>query len=436
MVRRCVNLGWFTLLLTCGAEVRSPSELAALVHAVKELSVACEHDGGKLWNTRLCGALILVDPATRWTVLTQPDPERKFERREGFYLGTLPEFLGLSNTSVHWGDRDWTMVMLPLPENRFERLALLAHESFHRVQRSWEFSGRELENDHLDTRAGRLWLRLELRALARALRTSGAAARQSAADAVLFRAYRDSLFTNAAERESSLEMNEGLAAYTGTVIALRETGEMVDRVARQVDSFEDRTSFVRSFAYATGPALGLLLDRYNEGWRRTILRTGSLSAMLATTGGLPAADKWASEAPDRAADYGYRAVAGEEDERETRRQERLAYFQKLFIDGPVLQFPKAPEMQRIFNPSNLVPFPPHGTVYPTGSFMANWGKLQIEDVGALFSQEKESVRVVAPANIEARPLRGPGWQLELAPGWTIRLGSRSGDYVVVAVPAQ
>jgi hypothetical protein len=156
--------------------------------------------------------------------------------------------------------------------------------------------------------------------------------------------------------------------------------------------------------------------------------------MLAMAVGLPAADKWAREAPERAATYGYRAVAAEEDERETRRQERLAHFQRLFIDGPVLQFPKAPEMQRIFNPSNLVPFPPHGTVYPTGAFTANWGKLQIEDVGALYSQENASVRVVAPANIEARPLHGPGWQLELAPGWTIRPGSRSGDYVVVPPP--
>src|SRR5713226_5929039 len=132
MARLSVCCGWLLLLLTCGAEVRSPSEFAALVHAVNELSVACAHDGGTLWKAPVCGPLILVDPGTRWAVLTQTDPERKFERREGFYVGSLPGNLGLANTSVHWGDLDWAMVMLPLPENRFERLTLLAHESFHR----------------------------------------------------------------------------------------------------------------------------------------------------------------------------------------------------------------------------------------------------------------------------------------------------------------
>jgi hypothetical protein len=321
--------------------------------------------------------------------------------------------------------------MLPLPESRFDRIKLLAHESFHRVQMAWHLPGDDPLNDQLDTESGRIWLRLELRALARSLRSSGSAARQNAVDAVLFRAYRDSLFADAARRESALEMREGLAEYTGSVIALHETDEVVDRVARKVESAEDETSLARSFAYATGPALGILLDRYSSGWRHRVVQTGSLAKLLTqAVGALPPPEKWANESQQRAVAYGYQAVATEEREHEARREGQLKLFKESFIDGPVLQFPKEPEMQREFDPHALLAFPPYGTVYPTGTFSANWGKLQVED-GALVAPDNQSLRIVVPVDVQARPLHGPGWQLELTPGWSVRPGSRPGDFVVV-----
>lgn len=311
------------------ADSSSP-EFPAAIAGATELARACEHDLRNLWDIPLCGRLILVAPTTRQALLTQQDPELQFVKQDKFFVGTLPKNIVLANTSVRWNSQDWAMVLLPLPENRFSRLKLLIHESFHRVQGGWNLSSSDPINDHLDTEHGRLWMRLELRALARALRDSGSAARQNAADAALFRAYRNSLFADSDRRESALEIHEGLAEYTGAVIAMRETGEVVDRIARQIESAEDGTSFVRSFAYATGPALGLLLDRYDEGWRKTILETRSLSARLATKIGLPPRNEWARQAGSRALSYGYRAVAAEERDKAALRQAQLAGFQKLF----------------------------------------------------------------------------------------------------------
>ena len=69
-------------------------------------------------------------------------------------------------------------------------------------------------------------------------------------------------------------------------------------------------------------------------------------------------------------------------------------------------------------------------MYPTGTFAAQWGKLKVDDVGALVSPDNQSLVISAPANVQARPLHGPGWELELAPGWTLRPGSRADDYVI------
>ena len=49
------------------------------------------------------------------------------------------------------------------------------------------------------------------------------------------------------------------------------------RVVRAMDAVERNPTLVRSFAYATGPALGLLLDRWAPGWQR---RVASGTAMV------------------------------------------------------------------------------------------------------------------------------------------------------------
>jgi len=267
-------------------------------------------------------------------------------------------------------------------------------------------------------------LRLELRALARALRTNGEESREAVKDALAFRAARYKLFPDAKIQEAALEMQEGLPEYTGTVLALGDARESIIRVARATEDFEDQTSFSRSFAYATGPALGLLLDRFQPNWRESFTRETNLAAMLSASVG--------TGTTDHGYQYGYQAVASDEHEREARHQKQLTQYRATFFDGPTLQFPKTEELYRSFNPYNLVSLGEQGTVYPTGTFTSRWGKLHVEDVGALLSADNQSLRVVAPKDGASRT--GPGWKLELAPGWTIRTASRPGDFEVAPQP--
>jgi len=110
----------------------------------------------------------------------------------------------------------------------------------------------------------------------------------------------------------------------------------------------------------------------------------------------------------------------------------LTKFTNTFLEGPILQFPKTEDLYRTFNPSNLVSLGEHGTIYPTGTFTSRWGKLHVEDVGALLSPDNQSLRVVAPKDASARS--GPGWKLDLAPGWTIRPASKPGNFEIVPEP--
>jgi hypothetical protein len=416
--------------LLLAALLAAPPGQELAFKALDEFARVCEAGGKSLWGKPLCGPLVLVHPATRAAVANMPDPEGAFRKTGEYYSGLFPERFTPANTAIQWGGRQWATVLLPLPHDPFRRLALLAHESFHRIQGELSLGASDAPGEHLDTEAGRLWLRLELRALARALRLAGPAARESAADALLFRLHRHRLCPGAEPLEAALEKHEGLAEYTGVLVALRATGEDIGRVARAVESFEDGDAYARSFAYATGPALGLLLDRYDSKWRARAASVPLHSLLIAALQVKPR-HGLESAAAGRAGRYGYPAVAAAEREREARRQLLLADLKARFLDGPVVEFPSAPEMTRAFNPTTLAPFPPHGVYYPTGTFTANWGKLQVESGGALVAPDNRSLLIPAPADPAASPLRGPGWTLHLAPGWRIRPAARQGCFTVV-----
>jgi hypothetical protein len=414
------------------ASAAGPADAVA-IRALTEFARICEADGMLLWGKSLCGPMVLVDPGSRAAIANRPDPAGAFRQDGDIYRGVFPDEFTPANTSVHWGGQDWATVMMPLPTDPFLRVALVAHESFHRVQDSLGLSAPDSPNAHLETESGRLWLRLELRALARALRNPGPAGRQSASDAMLFRLYRHRLCAGSASAEEALEKHEGLAEYTGVFIALRATHEDVDREARIIEDREDSTAFARGFAYATGPALGLLLDRYAPGWRAQAASKPLDSLLIAALRVRDSVDL-PRQAQQRAALYGYTAVAAAEHEREEFHQAILTDLRHRFLEGPTLDFPETPEMYRNFNPNALMPMPPHGIYYPTGTFTAKWGRIRVESGGALVAADNRSLRVEAPADPNARPITGPGWTLQLEPGWTIRPGERPGSFVVA--PAQ
>ena len=88
-------------------------------------------------------------------------------------------------------------------------------------------------NEHLDAVDGRYWLRLECRALARALRESGELRAAAVRDALAFRQARRTLYPANVESERALEITEGVASYTGR--AARQT-LTADAIASALDA--------------------------------------------------------------------------------------------------------------------------------------------------------------------------------------------------------
>jgi hypothetical protein len=414
----------FAVIVSALAEP-SPSKATRALH---EADAICRADNGALWGVSLCGPLLLVDPVTRLIVANQPDREGQLKSNGDSFVGKLPEQINIANTAVDWAGTKWTMIMLPLPEANDRRAALMAHEMWHRIQGEIGLPQTPAENSHLDTRNGRFWLQLAWRALTIALETSGSARKEAARDAAIFRARRGELFPQAAKNERELELNEGLAEYTG--VKLSGHPDLAGFVVRnELIEAPRKKTFIRSFAYATGPAYGLLLDETGADWRQAVRARRDLAELLIERTGIKMPPNIERTANERALKYGAAALAAQEDRREQARLDLVKTYRAALVDGPVLQIPLQ-KMNMQFDPGNLVPLDSLGTVYPNIRIVDNWGILTVSKGGALMTGDFSRIVVPAPKKIAQPLIEGDGWELRLNSGWSLDAGERIGDFII------
>lgn len=387
----------------------------------------CSADHGQLWGVSLCGPMLLVDPATRRIISNRQSARNDLHGVNSLFEGRLPSSVNVANTALDWDGTRWSMLLWPLPVDRTARAVMLMHESWHRIQDRLGLPAASPTVAYLDQPDARIRMRLEWRALAAALRAGDRSSRDRAiADALTFRTWRRQLSADAAKEEDALERNEGLAEYTG-----RKLGAGKDALSYTLADLAEAghgDSFVRSFAYHTGPAYGLLLDAIEPGWRGRLNAHSSLSALLARAIGWKAPADVAAAARQAGTRYGASRIVAEEHARGQRHRQKLARWKRALVDGPVLVLPFV-AMHIRFDPNTLVALPPYGTVYPSLRISDRWGVLDAQR-GALVDSNRSHAQVAIGADFSATHPAGPGWTLELAPGWTVVHGKRKGDWIL------
>lgn len=429
-------LGSFTLLVimllpqSCVLAQSYPIDTTLAYQYFQEAEVLCTKDNGKLWGVSLCGPMLFGDRMTRAVVANQSDKEGVLTKNGNVFVGRLPPKVNIANTAIEWAGVKWTMIIFPLPEDKYRRANLMAHELWHRIQNEIGFSSSGAANNHLDSRDGRVWLQLEWRALTAALSSPGKQRRQAMTDALLFRAYRRAIFPQAASEEREMEMHEGLAEYTGVRLSGNPNLNqyLIDGDLKEAPS---KQTFVRSFAYASGPSYGILLDETKTDWRKNLKKEGDLGEILQKTLRIKQPRDIKLSAAQRTKIYDGETLRASETERENNRQKIFTDYRGRLVDGPLLAIPLQ-KMSMQFNPGNLVPLESFGTVYPDIRVVDVWGILTVSK-GALMNPTFTKIYVSAPSDLSTSPIQGDGWTLELNTGWAVAAGERNGDYVVKKV---
>jgi len=414
-------------MLPVGAWAQTPPSFDA-AHAssyFEEAHRVSDKDGGKLWGQVLYGPILFVDQQSRAVIANQQDSQGRLHLNGDVFEGTLTSDVTPSDTPVEWAGTRWTMLVWQLvPDDRLTREKMFAHEMFHRIQPTLHLAAPDTLNLHLDSLEGRVWLQLEWRALAAALVERGPEQSRAIQDTLAFRDHRHKLFAGSAENERSLEIAEGVPEYTGLATAAPDSDAARWYAAARLTDPDMTISFVRSFAYTSGPAYGLLLDQRLPGWRAKLTAQSDLSALLAST------IKARVSVPEASASaYGISAIRVAENDRAAKAEATKARYRKLLVDGPTLTLPASGSLQLTFNPSSVVSLEGIGAVYPTFHASSTWGTLDVID-GALLPTDFSRVTVAAPKTTTGTHLEGPGWTLDLTPGWRIVPSPKPGSFTV------
>lgn len=419
---------------TSAAKANSSMQAIPAAQAVAgfaEAHTLCHADNSRLWGHTLCVPMMFVDRANREAVLNQP---AQGAVKDGtIYRLTLPSSVIIANTSVDFQGKRWSMVMWPLPSDPAQRAIMLMHESYHAIQPALglQGSGGLGTNAELDSREGRIWMRAELAALRTALLATGKQRKQALADALSFRVYRMSLWPHAQADEQGLELNEGLAESTGIDATQHDVDARIAAATHDIDTAEKDRSFVRSFAYATGPAYAELLDAVQPDWRRKVTPEFAFGNAAA------AAYHIAMPKPDRnraiaaIMKYGGKQVIAQEEARAKATAARNARFTKALVDGPTLTLPLG-EISIFFDPLQVYALPDHGSVYQILTLGDAWGNLKVHGNGmALISSTFSSVTLPLDKTPTGAQAIGNDWSLTLNKGYSFRPDPhRKGSFIV------
>jgi hypothetical protein len=193
---------------------------------------------------------------------------------------------------------------------------------------------------------------------------------------------------------------------------------------------------VRSFAYASGPAYGVLLDESGNEWRKTLSPESDFGALVAAAYHVTVRriDEGAVLAATR--QYDGDAVIAAETERASKMEKELADVRRRFVDGPVLVLPAVGNISFGFDPNGLLALDENSVVYRPLRVSDRWGVLQA-DSGMIVRKNGAIQQVVVPApkSTAGNALSGEGWKLQLQPGFRIGPGLRAGDFLIVTTPA-
>jgi hypothetical protein len=252
---------------------------------------------------------------------------------------------------------------------------------------------------------------------------TGPAQTSAIRDALAFREYRRAQFPAAAEAENGQEIVEGVAEYTGVVAGEPDVYAARWHAVSRLTHPDLDASFVRSFAYVSGPGYGLLLDERLPGWRSKLSAESDLGQLLGST----LKQKGLVSAQTRAPYYGATEIKIFEADRATQAAAEQARYRALLVEGPVLVTPKPGRFS--FVPTSLISLGEAGTVYPTFHAEASWGTLDVK-AGVLVPVDFSSTTLPAPKDPHGPHIEGPGWTIDLVPGWSIVPAAKAGNYVL------
>jgi len=380
----------------------------------------CEADKGTLWGINLTGPVVFVDRPTRKMFANKPDNEGQLKLKEDVYQGTFPRERLIENSAVEIGGKTFAMVPLPPHEDEYRIKTSAINALFHCLQKNLGVTHERIAIRSMDERFARIWLKLEFRALKKALEAENPDPVSHIRDAIIFRGARRELYPLSVKEENRVEIYEGLSLFTSILLCSKSQEEARHRFYENLDIVYKFPSFSRAYGSIIGSTYTYLL--YSDGYDvKPLLKsdTADLGDIVIKHFNLQVPAIYRDVAGSLALVYDVDNIYKEEEQRMNEIRERIRRQLSRFTEKPIVTIElESPYFD--FEPEDIRSLDTLGTIYNSIRIADNWGKLTVEKGGCLVSYNLKYVRLPAKNLKESKNhYYGDGWHIILNNNWKI-----------------
>jgi hypothetical protein len=407
-------------LISCKGKVEvnyfTAEKATACFKSVEEI---CNKDGGNLWGKNLYGPLMLIDRTSRKIIANQPDNNDLLKLKDGIYTGFYPRESIIRTTAVDFGGVLFGMAPLPNEEDDYRIKTSAIHSLFHRFQEAAGIYPENFNAINMDEKEARLWIKLEWRALKKALNSEGEEQTIAIRDALIFRGSNRESFPKYAAMENRFETYEGLATFTFLLLTSESPEDYKTKLFEYLDRIYPFQSYARSYGSIHGALYATLLHLKGFDFRTITSDTIDLGRIVRELYNIELPLKCRDVAGSISFNYNIEEIYKEEDQRLQEIRERLNNQVSVFTEKPVV-FLELESPYFDFEPEDVHFLDTLGTLYQTMRVSDNWGKLTVDKIGCLVSNNYKYLRITAKGlKTEKNRISGEGWQIILNNGWQV-----------------
>ncbi|MDZ7634209.1 MAG: hypothetical protein U5L72_07110 [Bacteroidales bacterium] len=390
----------------------------------------CNNDNGKLWGENLYGPVMYVDGRNRAIYTNVADKEDLLKAREGVFTGVLPKERIIANNVIEFGGVRYAMVPLPDAEDRYRMVTRTVHSLFHSYQERHVLKPSTFSTRHLNDGNARLYLKLEWKALTYAIGSSGETRNQAIRDALVFRGARRELFPEAIADENKFENYEGLTTFTYIKLCTSGPDELKNRILEYLDRIYQNNSYAWGYGFVHGALYATLLNDKDFDFKQIQQSDFDLGKAALEAYGVTLPAVCRDVAGSLAMNYDIQAIRAEESKREEMINENTRRIVTTFNEKPVVTITmESPNFS--FEPEDINFLDTLGTLYEKLRVSDNWGRLAVNEGGALLTNDLHTLRVSArDIVVEKNHIYGAGWHLVLNDGWHA-VPADDGSYTVI-----
>ena len=419
-MKKWIYLPVFIILFSCNGNLPETylthEKASAYFKKVEEI---CNRDNGNLWGSNLYGPMMFVDRTSRQIIANQPDKEGILKLKEGIYTGLYPKEKIINNTTIEFGGTLFGIAPLPPEEDDYRITTRAVHCLFHRFQHLNGIFPAVFNSPNMDEKEARVWIKLEWRALKKAITSEGEEQKLAIRDALIFRGTNQMAYPRYVEEGNHFETYEGLASFTYTLLISKSNEDFYKRLFENLDRIYSLQSYAQSYGSIHGALYATLL--YQKGFDFKELHSGTLDL------GKIVKDLYKIELPGICRDvagslaisYNIDEIYREEEERLEDIRERLHKQIDIFNEKPVV-FLELESPYFDFEPEDVHSLDTLGTLYSNIRVSDNWGKLTVNKYGCLISDTYKQLRITAKGlKKDKNHIYGEGWHMILNDYWEI-----------------